>query len=274
MSATSFIMSEQMFNIAFVQEVERHPCLYNSKLQEYTRKDVTEKAWDKVGEKFNITGSQCREKWKNLRTVFCRHLRRSRASSGTKRKPYYLSEAMKFAMPFIKSQAIPSMYRYDNLSNSPAESIENVTVDQGDDGILDPIEGIKLENDVPSVTCSPTHTPSSPSYITPLPSPKINILQPLSPRSYTLHIPPSMVETKRRLDSNDMYDGDMFHEDRRPKEARKEYSEMDQMKMSKKRFLLSLLPDVYAMNNEQMRAFRIKVLNLIEEVIKPPEQEN
>jgi hypothetical protein len=37
--------------------VEKYPCLYNYKLPEYARKDLTEKAWSKVAEEVKETGN-------------------------------------------------------------------------------------------------------------------------------------------------------------------------------------------------------------------------
>lgn len=51
-----FKMSEQLLNIKFVAEVKKYPCLYNYSLKEYSKKDVTEKAWETVGKVVNLTG--------------------------------------------------------------------------------------------------------------------------------------------------------------------------------------------------------------------------
>jgi hypothetical protein len=41
---------ECVLTINLVKAVEKYPCLYNYKLSEYARKDLTEKAWSKVAE--------------------------------------------------------------------------------------------------------------------------------------------------------------------------------------------------------------------------------
>ncbi|KPJ06287.1 hypothetical protein RR48_14026 [Papilio machaon] len=48
-------MSEQLLNIDFVSEVQKYPCLYNYTLKEYSKKDITEKAWEAVGKVVNLT---------------------------------------------------------------------------------------------------------------------------------------------------------------------------------------------------------------------------
>lgn len=49
-------MSEQKLNIKFVEEVEKHPILYNFTLPGYSRKDETEIARNEVGKTVNVTG--------------------------------------------------------------------------------------------------------------------------------------------------------------------------------------------------------------------------
>ncbi|RVE40767.1 hypothetical protein evm_014583, partial [Chilo suppressalis] len=77
-------MNDQALNIKFVQKVEEYPCLYNYKLTDYSRKDVTERAWSEVGKVFNLTEGQCKEKWKNLRAVFVRHTKPAPSGSSSK----------------------------------------------------------------------------------------------------------------------------------------------------------------------------------------------
>ena len=52
-------MNDQDFNIKFVGEVEKYQELYNYRLSEYARKDVTEKAWKEVATKINLPGKTC-----------------------------------------------------------------------------------------------------------------------------------------------------------------------------------------------------------------------
>lgn len=49
-------MNDQTSAITFVGEIEKHECLYNYKLPEYSRKDITGKAWHVVAEKVNMSG--------------------------------------------------------------------------------------------------------------------------------------------------------------------------------------------------------------------------
>lgn len=51
-----FKMGDQELNLKFVGEVEKHEELYNYKLPGYSRKDVTEKAWQQVAIEMNMSG--------------------------------------------------------------------------------------------------------------------------------------------------------------------------------------------------------------------------
>lgn len=48
-------MSEAL-NLKFVSEVEKWPVLYNYNLKGYSKKDVTEKAWNDVAEEMQLSG--------------------------------------------------------------------------------------------------------------------------------------------------------------------------------------------------------------------------
>lgn len=45
-------------NVKFVQEVEKYPCLYNFKLPEYSKKSVTEAAWESIAKETRDTGKR------------------------------------------------------------------------------------------------------------------------------------------------------------------------------------------------------------------------
>jgi len=48
---------EENLTIKLVEAVEQYPCLYNYKIPEYARRDITEKAWSKVAEEVKETGN-------------------------------------------------------------------------------------------------------------------------------------------------------------------------------------------------------------------------
>lgn len=42
--------------VNFVHIIEQYPCLYNNKLPEYSRKDITDRAWSEIAQKTNASG--------------------------------------------------------------------------------------------------------------------------------------------------------------------------------------------------------------------------
>ena len=44
-------------SVKFVQLIENHQCLYNNTLQDYSRKDVTEKVWAEISRAVDWTGN-------------------------------------------------------------------------------------------------------------------------------------------------------------------------------------------------------------------------
>ncbi|XP_030758047.1 uncharacterized protein LOC115883776 [Sitophilus oryzae] len=97
-------MSEEENNIRFVQIIEKYSCLYNYNLSEYSRRDVTEKAWCDIAEETNSTVSLAKDKWKNLTSIFVRKRKLPPSGPGKKGKPYYLNKYMEFIVPLIKTQ--------------------------------------------------------------------------------------------------------------------------------------------------------------------------
>ncbi|GAB6022256.1 hypothetical protein CHUAL_006388 [Chamberlinius hualienensis] len=95
--------NEQKSNVEFVLEVEKYPCLYNYHLDDYSKRDVVDAAWVKIAQSSRDTVRNCKDRWKNLRTVFVRK-RKQPPSESNRRKLYYLNDAMQFINPFIKFQ--------------------------------------------------------------------------------------------------------------------------------------------------------------------------
>lgn len=46
---------ENIFNIRLLKEIEKYPCLYNYNLTEYTSREITDKAWSDIADKFKKT---------------------------------------------------------------------------------------------------------------------------------------------------------------------------------------------------------------------------
>ncbi|XP_059055706.1 uncharacterized protein LOC131849615 [Achroia grisella] len=257
-------MAEQLLNLKFVREVEKRPCLYNYTIGEYSRRDLTEIAWAEVGKEVNLSGSESKEKWKNLRAVFVRHMKPFLNGTITKpKKPYYLAEAMQFALPFVKTL-------YPRSNEWPSQTHIEVCDDGVSNWQLD-------ENEAsPALTSPHSLPPVSPqSSLSPMPlSPQINHqsnshqickiikkeeMEENCEYSSSWHQPFQNRKTLRQDDSQ-LDDGEFFQAKRnRTDSYRHEANKM---------YLLSLLPDVDQMTPNQTRHFKRKVMEIIDNILQ------
>ncbi|CAH2106753.1 unnamed protein product [Euphydryas editha] len=221
-------MEEQLINLKLVTEVEKYPCLYNSDLPSYSRKDITEDAWSKIGNVMQMPVHACKEKWKNLRIVFMRCLK-AVTVPGSKRKPYYLFDVMQFLVPHMKqnisTDSVPSTLK---SKNSISESKETDSFKDTNDTVNEDVE-IKNEFD----------ESSSESYV----------------NEYK----------KRRLDETDMNIINYLERNARSQRPVNE-TMIHQMNDPVVSFLNSLVPELNEMNFTQFKIFKRRALTLIDNI--------
>lgn len=203
---------------------------------------------------YNILGAECKEKWRNIRSVFGRTLKTDR------RKPYYLNAFMQFLVPFIKvygtsntkdynasqNEALDSMHdtadwdfeiKEQCMKSDPEDNIEEVVIVVEDKSNLHH----SFQNDQRDLsTPAQNRTDSSSS-------------------SFLDHLPylPGTEPNKPSVE------GDT---DDRPSNSKIRKIE-DLENNPKKMFLLSLLPDLNSMTDSQMRKFKFKVLELVDNIL-------
>ncbi|CAK1592151.1 unnamed protein product [Parnassius mnemosyne] len=234
--------AEQEINIKFVQEVEKHACLYNYKLPEYMRKNTIDRTWAEIGNKFQIT--EAKEKWKNLRSVFVRHLKPPKSGAGTaQKKPYYLADFMQFTIPFIKTAGKPS----GNLN----ETIEDNDTLQPQSPEL--CEQTQFTESVPTSTQSISQQHSS--------------LPPTSTQSILRHQLPPATSNKRKRKKLEETQAEQDIAAYFKLKRSKIIENCDSTENSNKMFLLSLLSDVNKLNDNQRRLFKRRVLELIDDIM-------
>ncbi|XP_047516291.1 uncharacterized protein LOC125056957 [Pieris napi] len=220
-------------NIQFVLEVEKHPCLYNTTLSSYSRKNDTDKAWAEIGKIINMTGAACKEKWRNMRVVFMRHLKPLRSGSGIKKKkPYYLLDYMHFLAPYVKP-VIP--HEAGNLPST--SSRENTTTD--------------VSNDVPTEFEQYTE--------------RSNVNEPSAP---TTHYDSAHHSSNPKRKKSSLHETDK-HFINYLKQKSTRINESQTSTDSVMSFLNSLAPELREMNLQQFKLFKRRVLNLIDDILNP-----
>ncbi|XP_037935926.1 putative uncharacterized protein DDB_G0291608 [Teleopsis dalmanni] len=95
---------DPVFNVKFVQLIEKQPCLWNSTLPAYSKKDETERAWQEIASETKYSVRNCREKWRTIRSSFLRSLKPSRTSTGRGKRKYYLFKYLQFLVPYTKTR--------------------------------------------------------------------------------------------------------------------------------------------------------------------------
>ncbi|KAM3965593.1 LOW QUALITY PROTEIN: uncharacterized protein ACR2FA_000439 [Aphomia sociella] len=200
-------------NLALVKSIERFPCLYNYNLSEYSKKELTDKAWGEVANETNLTAGECKEKWKNLRYGFIRSLKPN--ADGSVKKKYYLHDHMEFVLPFVK----PLSKNYGFIQPAVDNDTDEEYIDSHFENGQSPQQHY-LDSDIQQNT------------------------EP--PRKSRLHYEHNSVILQQ--------------------------SPEERLEESRKMFLLSLLPEINELTENQMRAFRRKVLSLLDEIVDTPNQ--
>lgn len=234
--------------------VERHPCLYDSTVEDYYRGYVQDRAWETIAKTIgaDVTVKECKSRWRNLRGRFTKHLKSHASLDPTEnnKRPYYLAEHLSYLLPFTK----PKKSQTDNdgpyLEDSISRflEIDSCISDQNIEGEeLEPHEEIEFkyqptDNSGTDKCESLGHHPES-----------------SNKRNGPVHSDsPRMCEKYRRLDvSQDLHVAKNSH---LPQNVI-DYSDSDTL------FLMSLLPDLKRMNDYQKRKYKIGILRMGGEIL-------
>ncbi|XP_022203386.2 uncharacterized protein LOC111060055 isoform X2 [Nilaparvata lugens] len=201
---------------------------------------------------------ECKEKWRNLRTVFIRRMKPSpRGYLGGKKKAYYLENAMQFCVPFIKSVIPPAK---ENLP-SPSCTTQPSTDDN---------EGSELDDE--SANASQNYPSIAPSILDYPPQQQTeNPPESLSSKSAGT----SQIQKKTNRSSASVADqsvADYWYS--KTKKAKMisnaEATDTSNQKIDRqqgiKMFLLSLIPELEELSDSQIKLFKRQVLRVIDDI--------
>lgn len=181
-----------------------------------------------------------------------------KSGSGTKdKKAYYLSDALQFTVPYIKTLGRPS----GNLPPPPRLQEEGLPADaetcMEDVGsetlspfiLLEP--STSLQSSTPSVDNSGSSAGSSLQ--------REQSSQPISPR---------LTKRKRALQNEAEDKAFEQYLDRKLTSSTKGQNDSEDPKTEAlKMFLLSLLPDLQEMNDQELRLFKLRTLEVVDEIL-------
>ncbi|KAG8332147.1 uncharacterized protein LOC124355286 [Homalodisca vitripennis] len=243
--------AEQQENIKFAQFIEQFVCLYDHNNKSYSNRVVTDKAWQAVADEFKLTVKQCKEKWKNIRTVFRRHIFTKPVSGagGSSKKEYYLADVLQYLVPILKGNPknigsnLPPPPETDDhqqqtlQEEEPADySINEIADDVDDDATELPQEA------VPNV-----------------PEPANNSISQFRKKQ--------LGKRKPTTSSLDEAMTNYFKAKSMKPAEDKLVPVADNEDKSDELFLLSLKKDMKEMNSRQKRTFKRRIFSLIDEVL-------
>ncbi|XP_054285282.1 uncharacterized protein LOC129001852 [Macrosteles quadrilineatus] len=247
-------MNDQELNMKLVGEVEKREVLYNYKLPGYSRKDLTEKAWKEVSVELGLPARDCKEKWRNLRTVFIRKMKPSPCGSGGRKKAYYLEDAMRFCLPFIKVVSPSS-------GNLPTPCITQQSTGDNE-GSETQVE----EYDDESTNAPQNFLSMSPSNLYDAPQQTENPPASLSSKST------SQIQKKKNKRSAALADQLVaaYFTAKKAKLLSNANADIINQKIDRqqgiKMFLLSLLPELDELSDSQIKLFKRQVLRVIDDI--------
>lgn len=261
----------QEINLKLVGEVEKRPALYNFKLPEFTRKSVTDQLWQEVADEMEMPVIEVKEKWRNLRSVYMRKLRHG---SEGKKKAYYLENAMKFCLPFIKFNN-PSGNHTPTQLNTTVGNLQLTTEEIVDS--IETCEDNKFQITFPQSSPTRSTSPNAskiktfPQTIGTLPAQTKDRLAPSQPVKFTLPAQGNklfILRNKKTANTDHQYVADYL----RPKRAKTladeaaSSSKTVDRHQSIKMFLLSLMPELEELSDYQIKLFKRRVFCIIDEV--------
>lgn len=201
-----------------------------------------------VTECFLVLVRRCKEKWKNIRTVFRRHLF---GLGGSSQKEYYMTEVLQFLVPLLRenpknnSGNLPYLtYKteeQDNMQQVTSETDETVSevpYVEEDNHVVN--EYPEISYGVPNrSTCSSTS--STDGFI--------------------------RRQLGKRKANSSLDDAVIDYVQLKSRPAERQTIDVDSDAESDEYFLLSLKKDMREMNARQKRTFKKRIFDLIEEVL-------
>nr|CAD7411071.1 unnamed protein product [Timema poppensis] len=237
------------FNIHFVALIERRPCIYDYTSSDYSKRNVQDKAWETIAKEISESVEACKDRWKNLRGCYTRHLKSLITPSGSgarTKKPYYLAGHLQFLQPFTKSRKSqgnisttqPVIYSLKTEQTQEEHDVDNNFDKEPEDART---EDRQTKRDIsPKVASKPSEDNSFRT-------------QASKKQKKTPKCPTSIAEINRSASD--------YFESKNTSCAEMNSDDPDLA------FVKSVLPDMKEMNNYQKRRFKIGILNLAGQIL-------
>lgn len=190
----------------------------------------------------------CKERWKNLRACYSRHLKSltdtPSGSAAKVKRPYYLAEALNFLQPFTKSRKSKGIYKFPEVpivSPEATQVVQSESPNDSEDELHDSVPEHEESNSGGQQFSQVEHlgTPTVKRIAKSKSNPKKNDV--------------SLADVNRS--ANDYFRLKASS----TKEKKPENPDLD--------FFKSVLPDMNEMTSDQKRRFKMGILNLAGQIL-------
>lgn len=274
--------------------MKKNRCLYDHNDPNYKNSVFVDKGWQDVSKEFGEPVTDCKKKWRHLRSSLSRYLKSSKdelKNKNNKLKPYYLLTHMNFLVPYtktldtktdtvicnkfdppddqvnfdedMKTEEDPSSYEHEIIQDEDSHEMEANIV----------YEAYEIQEQIP--TSSATAQSQTKSQITLVRSshqttnPAGNVQQlPLSintisspPKQQTLQLNTSQISQIQQQQQTQQMQTQSIPMQNTIIPIPDDQSSADL------NFFLALLPDIKIMNQEQKRKLRMGTLKLIDDIL-------
>jgi len=283
-------------NIKLISIVKKNRCLYDHNDPNYKNSVFVDRGWQEVSKEFGEPVTDCKKKWRHLRSSLSRYIKSSKdelKNKNNKLKPYYLLTHMNFLVPYTKTLDTKTDTVVCNKFDPPDEN--QVTYDEDmkaedepgsfDQEIMQDEDSHEMdgnivyeayeiqETQIPT-TSSTAAQPQAKPQITLVRSSHSNGSQNTSFQQLPLTINALSSPKTQTLQLNSSQISQLQHQHQTQMQAQSSLPMQntiipipDDQSSADLNFFLALLPDIKIMNQEQKRKLRIGTLKLIDDIL-------
>ncbi|CRK86356.1 CLUMA_CG000067, isoform A [Clunio marinus] len=279
-------------NIKLISIIKKNRCLYDHSDPNYKNSVFVDRGWQDVSKEFGEPVSDCKKKWRHLRSSLSRYLKSSKdelKNKSNKLKPYYLLTHMNFLVPYtktldtksdlvvcnkfdppdenqvsfdeeMKTEEEPTSFQHEIIQDEDSHEIESNIV----------YEAYEIQEQIP--TSSATSQSQPKSQITLVRSSHSNT----NPNTSVQQLPLTIGSSKSQPQTLQLNASQISQF--QPQQSQNQTQASlpmqntiipipDDQSSADLNFFLALLPDIKIMNQEQKRKLRIGTLKLIDSIL-------
>lgn len=283
--------------------MKKHRALYDHNDQNYKNSVFVDKGWQEVSQEFNEPISDCKKKWRHLRSSLSRYLKSSKditKNKNNKLKPYYLLTHMDFLIPYTKTLDVSLKQENDDqhtmnytseIKGDEEPVYDHEIIQEDESQNMDEDEDVVYE--AYEIQEQPGASSSNPQ------KPQITLVRSsTNPQSNIPQLQPLTINTQGKSQQIQLNASQLTqitaaaHQQQQQQQSQNASSQhqhqqqhittttqqtipiqntiipvQDDQSSADLNFFLALLPDIKTMNNDQKRRLRIGTLKLIDDIL-------